>query len=228
MFIACWSVKGGSGTTVVAAALALVLARSSEGGALVVDLAGDLPAVLGLPEPDSPGLTGWFAAGPSVPPDALDRLELPVTEGLGLLPRGHGRLGPAARVASLVESLSAQGRSVVIDCGTLGPPSPGPTPAGAGDEVCRAVVEAVPESLLVTRPCYLSLRRLVASPLRPTGVVLLTEPGRSLGRRDVEQVVGVDVVAEVPIDPTVARCVDAGLLAGRLPSALARALGRAV
>ena len=27
MLIACWSVKGGSGTTVVAAALALILAR---------------------------------------------------------------------------------------------------------------------------------------------------------------------------------------------------------
>ncbi|HEY5154574.1 MAG TPA: hypothetical protein VIJ47_07565, partial [Acidimicrobiales bacterium] len=70
--------------------------------------------------------------------------------------------------------------------------------------------------------------RMVASPLAATGVILVTEPGRALGRRDVEQVVGVDVVAEVPIDAAVARSVDAGLLAGRLPPVLARALGRAV
>ena len=30
MLIACWSVKGGSGTTVVAAALALLLARAGQ------------------------------------------------------------------------------------------------------------------------------------------------------------------------------------------------------
>jgi Flp pilus assembly protein TadG len=39
--------KGGAGTTVVATALALVLARRDTGGALLVDLAGDVPAVIG-------------------------------------------------------------------------------------------------------------------------------------------------------------------------------------
>ncbi len=72
---------------------------------------------------------------------------------------------------------------------------------------------AASDSLLVTRACYLSLRRLVAGPVRPSGVVLVTEAGRALGRADVEDVVGVPVVAEVPIEPAVARAVDAGLLA---------------
>nr|MBA2279690.1 hypothetical protein [Acidimicrobiia bacterium] len=48
MLISCWSTKGGSGTTVVAAALALVFARTT-GDALLADLAGDQPAALGLP-----------------------------------------------------------------------------------------------------------------------------------------------------------------------------------
>lgn len=228
VFVACWSVKGGSGTTVVAAALGVILARSSEGGALLVDLAGDLPTVLGLPEPDGPGLTEWFAAGTSVPADALRRLEVPVGEGLGLLPRGRGRLGPTPRVSGFVESLNDQQRSVVIDCGTLGFRGSEPTADDVDVAVERAVVEGVADRLLVTRPCYLSLRRMVGCPVQPTGVVLVTETGRSLGRRDVEQVVGVKVVAEVPIDPAVARCVDAGLMAGRLPPALSRALGRAI
>jgi CO dehydrogenase nickel-insertion accessory protein CooC1 len=53
--IVCWSVKGGSGTTVVASTLALVHAAQSSRGALIVDLAGDVPAVLGLAEPTGIG-----------------------------------------------------------------------------------------------------------------------------------------------------------------------------
>lgn len=54
----------------------------------------------------------------------------------------------------------------------------------------------------------------------------MTEPGRALDRTDVETVVGAPVQAEVPLDPAVARAVDAGLLASRLPRGLERALRR--
>jgi hypothetical protein len=221
VFVSCWSVKGGSGTTVVAAALAVLLSRRSDDGVLLVDLAGDAPAALGLPEPDGPGLAGWFAAGTGVPADGLSRIEVPVTAGLDLLPRGVGPLGPVERAEVLAGVLAAEARSVVIDAGV----------PGWGDDVADpaagVLATSATESLLVTRACYLSLRRLVVSPVRPSGVVLVTEAGRALGRHDVEQVIGVDVVAEVLIDPAVARAVDAGLLAGRLPRSLERALGRA-
>lgn len=225
MFAACWSVKGGSGTTVVAAALGLVLARSGVEGAVLVDLGGDLPAVLGLAEPTGPGLAGWFSAGASVPADALARLEVPVADRLSLVPRGAGPLAPSDRVDSLLVTLGAEARSVIVDCGTL---PIGDRSGSASAVVGRLVADAAPASLFVTRPCYLSLRRWVASSLHPTGVVLVSEPGRALGRRDIEDVVGTDVVAEVPVDTAVARSVDAGLLAGRLPAVLGRALGRAV
>ena len=71
MVIACWSVKGGSGTSVVAASLALILAeRSQPPGALLVDLAGDAAAVLGLAEPAT-GVREWLAAGDTAPADSL-------------------------------------------------------------------------------------------------------------------------------------------------------------
>ena len=54
----CWSVKGGSGTTVVAATLALSCPTDS----LLVDLDGELPAVLGLPEPAGQGVADWLAS----------------------------------------------------------------------------------------------------------------------------------------------------------------------
>ena len=221
MFAACWSVKGGSGTTVVAAALAVVLSRLDGPGALLVDLAGDGPAVLGLAEPDSPGLAGWLAAGAAVPADGLGRIEIPIDDRLGLIPRGAGPLASLERAEVLAGLFAAEPRSVVIDAGV-------PIWDGdAADSVGAVLASAAVTSLLVTRACYLSLRRIVASPGRPSGIVLVTEPGRALGRHDVEQVSGVDVVAEVLVDPMVARAVDAGLLAGRLPRTLERALGRA-
>ena len=214
MLFACWSPKGGSGTTVVAAALGLLLARAAPAGALIADLAGDLPTALGLaPAPTGIGLADWLAAGPDVPDDALGRLEVDAGARLRLLPwRGPAGVPDAGRGEALAAALSADPRPVVVDCG----------PAGTG--AALAVAASATVSLLVIRPCYLALRRALDAPLRPSGVVLVTEEGRSLGRADVEDVLGVPVRAEVRVDPSVARAVDAGLLAGRLPRGLERAL----
>lgn len=214
MLVACWSSKGGAGTTVVAASLALLLARRDPGGALFADLAGDAPAVLGLPEPTSPGLAGWLAAGSDVPADALGRLEVAAADRLRLLPRGAGVLA-AERGDVLTRLLAADPRTVVADCGSdlVGVP--------------LAIAASATRSILVTRACFLALRRALTAPLRPSEVVLLTEPGRSLTRLDVEDCLGAPVVAEVAVDPAVARAVDAGLLATRLPRSFARELSRA-
>ncbi len=211
MLVACWSAKGGAGTSVVAAALAVLAGRRSPHGAVFADLAGDGPALLGVPEPDSPGLTGWLAAGDDVPADALGRIEVPVTSALTLLPRGRGGLD--ARRAGVLASVLASGvRPAVADCG-----------GGLGDAVVALAREA-DASYLVTRPCYLALRRAHQAPLAPTGVVLVHEEGRALTRSDVEGAVGTPVVAEVPLDPRVANAVDAGLLVRSLPRSLVRAL----
>ena len=214
MLVACWSSKGGAGTTVVAAALSLLAARRSEVGALLVDLAGDGPAALGVPEPGGPGVAEWLRAGADVPLDALRRLQLGIAPGLALLPRGQGNLDPAAADV-LASLLTADARPVIADCGA--------NPTGAA----QAVAAGATRSVLVTRPCYLALRRALTAPIRPSEVVLLTEPGRSLTRRDVEDAIGAPVVAEVAVDPQVARAVDAGLLAARLPRGLAKELARA-
>lgn len=222
MLLSCWSAKGGSGTTVVAAALALVLGQSDDHDALLVDLAGDAPAALGLSSVDSPGVADWLAAGDDVPADGLGRLERPVAEGVTLLPRGEGPLDGADddRVDLLTGLLARDARPVVVDCGRVA------VPDGRG-ELAATVARVATQSLLVTRACYLSLRRAAAAPIRPSGVVLLVEPGRCLDAVDVEQVVGAPVVATVGVEPAVARAVDAGLLAQRLPRALARALRHA-
>ena len=219
MLIACWSVKGGAGTTVVAAALALLSARRTP--CVLADLAGDLPAALGLPEPASPGISGWLAAGPGVPADALSRLEVEVAPGVALLPRGDGVLNPA-RAGLLAAILDRSSRPTIIDCGRIGNPAdPG------GDSVATTLIAAARRSILVIRPCYLALRRAMASPLRPSEVVVIREPGRTLCRQDVESAVGAPVSVEIEADPAVARAVDSGLMAGRLPRSLERGLRHA-
>ncbi len=208
MLVTCWSSKGGSGTTVVAAALATLLAAEA-GSALLVDLGGDLPAALGLPDP-AVGLTQWVAG------DRLELIEVAAGHGLRLVPRGAGDLA-AETGPPLAAALAGRG-AVVVDAGLIG--------SGTRGGVAVDLAMAASASLLVLRPCFLALRRAVAAPLRPSGVVLVEEPERALGPADVEAALGVPVVAVVPWDPAVARRVDAGLLGTTLPRGLARALRR--
>jgi len=210
-----WSVKGGSGTTVVAAAVAGAAARRT-GAALLVDLCGDQPAAVGLPEPTGPGLRDWMAATERRA-EALDRLAVAVDERLRLVPRGAPGPWPAERAGELVDALVRTGRPVVVDAGVL-------DPAAGHGPVAAELVDAG-TSLLVLRPCYLALRRAVRATTRVDGVVLVLEPGRALGRRDVEQVLDVPVVATVELDPSVARAVDSGRLVRRPQRVLERALG---
>ena len=78
--------------------------------------------------------------------------------------------------------------------------------------------------VIVVRGCYLALRRAVRVELTSSaaGAVYVDEPGRSLGVRDVHNVLGVPILATVGLRASTARAVDAGVLPTRLPDALAR------
>ncbi|HBQ51664.1 MAG: hypothetical protein EB035_04565 [Actinobacteria bacterium] len=208
--IVCWSVKGGSGTTVVASTLALVHAEKSPRGAVIVDLAGDVPAVLGLAEPNGIGVAEWFTQNENSSRMTLQSIAIQATANLQLISRGAGQFDSSANFAELCASLATFDLPVIVDAG-CGLPST--------DLIARAS-----SSLLITRPCYLALRRAAQLNVAPTGVVLVNEPGRALGKRDVESVIGAPVIAEITFDATISRAVDAGLLASRLPNMLAKQL----
>jgi MinD-like ATPase involved in chromosome partitioning or flagellar assembly len=217
MLVACWSPKGGSGTTVTTILLALARARTAPGGVVVVDTAGDVPAVLGVPDPVGPGLCDWLTSGAEVGADALAHLEVEARPGLRLLPRGAVRATTGSlRGEALAALLGADERLIVADCG------------GADRSPGRELASAATLSLCVLRPCYLAVRRALEAPLQPTGVVLVREAGRTLQSRDIEEVMGVPVWAELPFDPAIARSVDAGLLAHRPPRQAARPLEKAL
>ena len=86
------------------------------------------------------------------------------------------------------------------------------------------MIEVADVAVVVLRGCYLALRRAVHGPVlaSTTAAVLLEEAGRTLSARDVAQVFDLPVLARVPVKSIIARAVDAGVLATRLPESLAR------
>lgn len=65
-------------------------------------------------------------------------------------------------------------------------------------------------------PCYVGLATVTAGCGGWfDGAILMLEDGRALTERDVTDVLGVPVVATVPVDPAIARATDAGLLLSR-------------
>ncbi|MFW2381595.1 MAG: hypothetical protein ACN4GZ_07545 [Acidimicrobiales bacterium] len=199
------SAKGGVGTSVVAAATAVLSAERQE--TLLVDLAGDQGLIFGAP-PVSATLSDWFATD-APHPDSLARLARDVAPQLKLLAvEESGCLPRAERLRTLAQILRSDTRAVVIDLGRM-------RQAGV------PLIQAADRSYLVTRPCYLAVRAAMSGPT-PDGVIIVSEKGRSLRAADVSSALGSPAVAQLWIDPTVARAVDAGLLANRLPRSLRR------
>ena len=220
MLLALWSPKGGAGTSVLAAACALVLARKAE-GARLADLGGDQPAIFALVSEPETGLADWLVAGPEAPVDALDRLSVTAAPGVALLPRGSADpasrpLPPATAGAALAVALRDGPVPTIVDAG------------GASTPAARALVEVSDASVVVLRGCYLGLRRAVRTPLlgRAAGAVVLEEQARSLGAAEIADVLDLAVLARVPVRASIARAVDAGVLAARLPDALIRPTAR--
>ena len=69
MLTVCYSVKGGQGCTTIAAGIALI-----QPAAVLVDTLGDVPALLGSPEPSGSGVIDLLASDQPVTVAALERM----------------------------------------------------------------------------------------------------------------------------------------------------------
>lgn len=182
MLITCYSVKGGQGTSVTAAAIALGLSKSNVTN--LYDMAGgDLAPILGIPNnADEPTVTPF----------------------LNLINNSHQDLTPGNIANGIINGSDVQ----VVDVGLI------------PNYSTRRVLDESDHRLLVIRGCYLALRKAVACDIKPTGVILISEPQRSLGFRDIQDVLGVPVIGTIPFTPAISRTVDAGLLAIRMPPSM--------
>ena len=214
-----WSVKGGVGTSVVAAATAIRLA-SEEHDTTLVDLTGDQPALLGMVAgamSSEPGIGDWVAAGDGVAADAIGRLLEDVAPGLRLL-----RRGTRPPLAIHTAPLEDQRPRLMLALEVLARNGPVVVDAGLDLAGLRSVLGGRHRPVCVLRACYLALSRAqqVAGPYE--WVVLVEEPGRALRSRDVAAAVGASHVERVAWDPRVARSVDAGTIVSMLPPPLRR------
>ena len=219
MFWSIHATKGGVGTSVVAASLALELARVGpwSSDVVVVDFNGDQPDILGIDAAGRHGVVDWLTSPDPVEPSSLENLLVPAAPGLsvlpagGLLPNVSGSVDPG-RIAEMVRALGDLG-TVVADLGVVGPEVRSP----------RALIGAASDRrTLVLRPCYLALRRANDLPITVDSVVEVAEDGRALRTLDVEAVMQAAVVARLRVDPAIARAVDSGTITSRRPRVLRR------
>ena len=213
MFTILSSPKGGTGTSVVAASLAIVSSSSSP--TLLVDLSGDQAAILGLPQPPI-GLSDW-ANGMTY--RDFDEIISLCHDNLYLAPTGTFDFETLNANAwdKLLRALSlkhSEGCNIIVDLGRA--------------DIPLALRKIVDTCYLVTRPCYLALRRAVDLETAFSGVIVVNEPDRVLTSRDVESVLKLKCVAEIPYTSEISRRVDSGLLKSRLPMALQSVLSQLI
>ena len=219
-----WSVKGGVGTSVVAAATAIRLA-SQDHDTTLVDLTGDQPALLGMiasAMPSEPGIGDWVAAGDGVAADAIGRLLEDVAPGLRLLRQGTRSALDTGPPPGHQPPSDDQRRRLVLALEVLARSGPVVVDAGLDPFELRSELAAPHRPVCVLRSCYLALTRAQRVPGPYDRVVLVEEPGRALRVRDVAAAVGASSVERVAWDPRVARSVDAGTIVSMLPPPLRR------
>lgn len=200
------SPKGGNCTTVTASAHALLSAQRGT-TTLLIDLCGDVPSVVGMIEPDTAGINDWLTESNTSDAESMVRLGTPYTDGLVVLHRGNRFVDGAPRWSALADAIKEIPHTVYIDAGTGFIP----------DEF----LDALDTVTMVTRPCYLSLKKATRM-RKPTNVCVIREDGRALTVGDVGNVVGAPIAAVIPYEPAISRAVDAGLLASRAEQLLGR------
>ncbi len=199
-----WSVKGGSGTTVVTAIAALLSANAGV-ETIVTGVDDDLAVMLSLQPTEGPGLRQWLQSSESVSPQALQKLLVSAGPNLDLLPAGDDWNSRAKGRDGLRHAFDEK---LIVDAGIVDQNSS-----------TTSLINEATHSLVVMKPCFLAVKRAASSKVRRDGIVLVEEPGRVIDRRDIEDVLGVPIVATLAWDSSIARSVDAGRLATKIPHA---------
>jgi hypothetical protein len=200
------SPKGGNGTTVTAAAYALLSSLRGQ-RTVLIDLCGDQPATVGMAEPQGPGVNDWLSEHYHGDSAALLAMGNEAIPNLLVVHCGSQFIHGEPRWAALADAISTLPYTVVVDAGV------GRLPTVLHDAATKVIT--------VSRPCYLTLRRATHLP-RPVHAYVLEEPGRALTTNDVVHVLGATLEARIPYEPAIARAVDAGLFPSRVEQLLGR------
>ena len=136
----CASAKGGQGCTTIAAVLAVLAAQSNQ-PTLLLDTRGDAAPILGVSDPAP---AGTFAEAMANAVEPCRHLRVATIAGDQI----------DSDATSGLERVTAAGHRVIVDTGT-------------DHDVLHRFDPLRPQRLLVTRPCYLALRRAIGVPFVP-------------------------------------------------------------
>lgn len=128
---------------------------------MLVDLRGDQLPILGLAATPSTGLFDWLASRADRR-ESLERLSVPTTIGLHVVPPGVPVRCEPDRIDQLVAVLASFDCPVIIDCGVRRSVDDVEVlDSGAGlDRLVEALCDSS-RSVLVSSSCYLAVRRAV-------------------------------------------------------------------
>lgn len=223
MLTAFWSAKGGVGTTTTAALVAANVAKQGV-RTIVVDLAGDMPAVLGVSNSQH-GLSDLVRLDSAATAEQIARVTQEVGTNLAVLARGAAPLEADEQVAleprlvGVLRVLRQRYEAVLVDCGCRC--AAGEPDGASGGWPALAALESAKTRVLVTRLCYLSAARsraaLVGRDDGYTTLVVVREGGRALRLRDLEHALGLTASDVIELEPSISRLVDCGSLASRAP-----------
>ena len=190
-----WSPKGGSGTSVLAAACALVLAGAASRSALV-DLDGDQPAMFGLGAEPATGLARLARRRAGGAHRRARSARRRGRRRRRAAPARHAGRGVLAPVPAAEAGAALGGRVARRSVPTVVDLRPAPTAGGASRARGRRRV-ARRRPRLLPRARGAPSARAALAPRRASCVS--RSRARSSGRRDVAEVLGRPVLAEVPV-----------------------------
>jgi hypothetical protein len=122
---------------------------------------------------------------------------------------------------AMVGSNGLQWSNVIVDAGMI---------VGKNGEPTLAFLDSFDRSLLMVKSCFLAVAATIGQGNRTSrtkridGLVVLRDEERRISDYEISAALGLPVLASILLQPAVARAVDAGLLASRLPRSLTRSL----
>lgn len=219
MLVSIFSPKGGSGCSTSTCLIAKSLASHMPNIEvfLIDGHNGDLDSIVGIETESEYGFVQWLeSANPTV--TNLDRISNSVFENLSFVKFSSVKRDAYSNIIEIesadvekfekiTTALSGEENICVVDLGTR------------VDAISNSIVAASDLVIMVMKGCYVGLNRATAHPYSQyvDAAIVIEEQGRSIGSRQISEVLKINCIIEIDARRDFARAIDAGVLIFRTP-----------
>lgn len=219
MLISIFSPKGGSGCSTSTCLIAKSLAGHIPNTEvfLIDAYNGDLDSIVGVESESEYGFVQWVeSANPTT--TNLDRISNNVLENLSFVKYSSVKRdiylrnveidnADAEKFEKVATALNSEENICVVDLGTR------------VDAVSNSIIASSDLVIMVMKSCYVGLNRATAHPYieKVDAAIIIEEQGRSIGSKQISEVLKINCIIEIDARRDFARAVDAGVLVVRTP-----------